>query len=109
APQQPAPRPDQAQQAAPQQQPGAAGAARGRWAGPIAGLLAGGLLGALIFGGAFEGIQLMDVLIILALAFGLVYLFRMMRKPQEARRREPLQYAGVGAEPRIDPLPQNES
>ncbi len=107
-PQQPAPRPDQAQQAAPQQQPGATGAARNRLLGPVAGLLAGGLLGALIFGGAFEGVKLLDVLIILALAFGVLYLFRMMRRPAETRRREPLQYAGAGAEPRIDPLPRSE-
>ncbi|MPZ42820.1 MAG: Tim44 domain-containing protein [Betaproteobacteria bacterium] len=104
------PRPEKAPQAAPQQQPGAAGAAGGsRWFGPVAGLLAGGLLGAMIFGGAFEGIKLMDVLLIALLAFGLFYLFKMMRKPQHPdRRREPLQYAGVGAEPRIDPAPRDE-
>jgi predicted lipid-binding transport protein (Tim44 family) len=103
------PRPDKAPQAAPQQQPGAAGAAAGgsRWLGPVAGLLAGGLLGAMIFGGAFEGIKFMDVALILLLAFGLLYLFKMMRKPQSAeRRREPLQYAGVGAEPRVEPAPR---
>jgi predicted lipid-binding transport protein (Tim44 family) len=103
APQQP--RPEKAPQAAPQQQPGAGAAAGGsRWLGPVAGLLAGGLLGAMIFGGAFEGIKLMDVLLIALLAFGLVYLFRMMRKPQPPEgRREPLQYAGVGTEPRTEP------
>ena len=108
-PQQPAPRQEQAPQAAPQQ-PGAKGApaaAGSRWLGPVAGLLAGGLLGALIFGGAFEGIKLMDVVLILLLAAGLIYLFRTIaRKPQTPQRREPLQYAGVGAEPRLDPLPQ---
>jgi predicted lipid-binding transport protein (Tim44 family) len=106
------PRPDKAPQAAPQQQPGAAaapGAAAGgsRWLGPVAGLMAGGLLGAMIFGGAFEGIKFMDVVLILLLAFGLLYLFKMMRKPQPTeRRREPLQYAGVGAEPRVEPAPR---
>ena len=108
-PQQPAPRQEQAPQAAPQQ-PGAKGApaaAGSRWLGPVAGLLAGGLLGALIVGGAFEGIKLMDVVLILLLAAGLIYLFRTIaRKPQTPQRREPLQYAGVGAEPRLDPLPQ---
>lgn len=101
------PRPDKAPQAAPQQQPGAAAApAAGgsRWLGPVAGLLAGGLLGAMIFGGAFDGIKLMDVLLIGLLAFGLVYLFRMLRKPQpSARSQGPLQYAGVGADPRTEP------
>ena len=107
-PQQPAPRPEQAQKAAPEQ-PGAKGApaaAGNRWFGPVAGLLAGGLLGAMIFGGAFEGIKFMDVLLILLLAAGLFYLFKViMRKPQAPQRREPLQYAGVGPEPRLDPMP----
>lgn len=108
APQKPAPRPEQAPQAAPQQAAkGAPAAAGSRWAGPIAGLLAGGLLGALIFGGAFEGIKFMDVVLILLLAAGLLYLFRAMtRKPQAQPRGEPLQYAGAGAEPRLDPMPQ---
>ena len=113
-PQQPAQRPDAAQQAAPQAGAAAAGsAARGsRWLGPVAGLLAGGLLSAMIFGGAFEGIKFMDVLLILLLAGGLFYLFRMMRKPQaQERRHEPMQYAGAGAgvEPNLGrPLPQSQ-
>lgn len=95
----------QAPQAAPQAapQPGAAPAAAGgkRWLGPVAGLLAGGLLGAMLFGGAFDGIKLMDVVLILLLAGGIFFIFRMMRRPQaEAPRREPMQYAGAGADPR---------
>ena len=112
-PQHPAQRPEQAQQAAPQ--PGAAGAAGAaasgsRWLGPVAGLLAGGILGAMIFGGAFEGIKFMDVLLILLLAAGIFFIFRMMRKPQAPSRRvEPMQYAGVGAEPPVErPLPQSQ-
>ncbi len=91
------------QQAAPQK--GAQAPAGSRWLGPIAGLLAGGLLGALFFGGAFDGIKLMDVVLILLLAAGLLFLFRAMRKPRvdEPGRREPLQYAGAGAEPRVEP------
>jgi len=50
-----------------------------RWLGPVAGLLAGGLLAALFFGGAFEGIQLMDVVIIAALIFGAIMLWRALR------------------------------
>lgn len=95
------------QQAAPQaapQQPGAAApAAAGgnRWLGPVAGLLAGGLLGAMFFGGAFDGIKFMDILLILMLAAAVFFIFRMMRKPQaQAPRSEPLQYAGAGADPR---------
>jgi len=66
----------------------------------------------MIFGGAFEGIKFMDVLLILLLAAGLFYLFRMMRKPQVQNRRvDPMQYAGAGAEPTmgrpvLQPQPQ---
>lgn len=97
------------QQAAPQatpQQPGAAAAAAGgkRWLGPVAGLLAGGLLGAMLFGGAFDGIKFMDILLILMLAGAIFFIFRMMRKPQAASpRNEPLQYAGAGANPQGQP------
>jgi len=104
----PAQRP-QSPQAAPQPgSPAAAPAAApgGRWLGPVAGLLAGGVLGALLFGGAFEGIKLMDVLVILALAGGVFLLVRAMRKPQvQYRRSEPMQYAGVGRDPVLAPQP----
>lgn len=57
-----------------QQKSAAAGTAatagkRGMMGGMLGGLLAGGLLGALFFGGAFEGIQLMDILIFAGIAF----------------------------------------
>lgn len=97
--------PQQSPQAAPQAAPGAAPAAAAggkRWLGPVAGLLAGGLLGAMFFGGAFDGIKMMDVLLVLLLAGGIFFIVRMMmRKPQaEATRSEPMQYAGAGADPR---------
>ncbi len=82
------------QQAAPQQ-PGrnqAAGArtsGASRWLGPLAGLAAGGLLASLFFGDGFEGFQIMDFLIIGALIFGGLMLFRALR----ARS------AGAGARP----------
>jgi len=100
--------PQAAPQAAPQ--PGAAAAATGgkRWLGPVAGLLAGGLLGAMLFGHGFDGIKFMDILLVLMLAGGIFFVFRMMtRKPQtEAQRSEPYQYAGAGADPR--PMPSYE-
>ncbi|HET9702027.1 MAG TPA: Tim44-like domain-containing protein [Burkholderiales bacterium] len=74
---------------APKPQPAAGGS---RWLGPLAGLAAGGLLGALLFGGAFEGINFMDVLVILALAAGVFFLLRAMRRPQPRLA----QYAGAG-------------
>lgn len=106
--QQTEPRQTQAPQAAPAAGAAATGAAAGgsRWLGPVAGLMAGGLLGAMFFGGAFDGIKFMDVLLILLLVGGVFFIFKMMRKPQaDARRNEPLQYAGVGADPRVEPQP----
>lgn len=50
--------------------------------GLLGGLLAGGLLGALFFGGAFEGIQFMDILLIGLLAFMAFKLFGMFRRQQ---------------------------
>ena len=80
----PAPKPTPAPAQAP---------AGSRWLGPLAGLAAGGLLGALLFGGAFEGITFMDVLVIVALAAGLFLLLRALRRPQPRGA----QYAGLGA------------
>jgi predicted lipid-binding transport protein (Tim44 family) len=46
----------------------------------LAGLAAGGLLASLFFGDAFEGIQLLDLLLLAALVFGGVMLFRALRR-----------------------------
>jgi len=73
-----------------------------RWLGPLAGLAAGGLLGALLFGGAFEGIKFMDVLVIVALAAGVYFLLRALRRPQP----QAAQYAGLGAS---GPVPMAET
>jgi len=56
----------------------AAGNARPRsgWMGAIAGLAMGGLLGAMLFGGAFNGINMMDILLIGAIGLGLLWWFR---------------------------------
>lgn len=105
--QRPAPaKPAESPQAAPGAAQTAAPAAAGsRWLGPVAGLLAGGLLGALIFGGAFEGFKFMDFAMILLLAAAVYFVFRMLRRPsaEQQQRAEPMRYAGVGAEPRIEP------
>lgn len=55
---------------------------RSGWGGMLGGLLAGGLLGALLFGGGFEGIQLMDILLIALVAFVLFKLFARKGTPQ---------------------------
>jgi len=94
----------QPQQAAPAAAAAAPAAKGNRWLGPVAGLLAGGLLGAMLFGGAFDGIKFMDIAMILLLAAAIFFVFRMLRKPKpEQQRAEPMQYAGVGADPRVEP------
>ncbi|KEA65286.1 hypothetical protein ADIMK_0243 [Marinobacterium lacunae] len=64
---------------------------RSGFGGMMGGLLAGGLLGALFFGGAFEGIQLMDILLIGLVGFLLYKMFAGRRQSQPA-------YAGMGTE-----------
>ena len=88
-----APKPAQAPTAAPA--PSAAGGSK--WLGPLAGLAAGGLLAALFMGGAFEGIKMMDVLMLAALIGVAFFVFRMLRKPQpEQQLARPMQYSGMG-------------
>ena len=78
--------------------PAAAAAAGGsKWAGPLAGLAAGGLLAALFMGGAFEGINMMDVLMLAALMAAVFFVVRMMRKSRQEQVTRPLQYSGMGA------------
>ncbi|GAA0575578.1 Tim44-like domain-containing protein [Halomonas salifodinae] len=68
----------------------AAGTSRGRgMGGMLGGLLAGGLLAALFFGGAFDELRMMDLLLIAGIAF---LLFRLL-----ARRRTAVAGAGAGA------------
>lgn len=52
--------------------------------GMLGGLLAGGLLAALFFGGAFEGMQMMDFLLIGLLAFLAFKIFGMFRQQSQA-------------------------
>ncbi len=70
---------------------------KSRMGGLMGGLLAGGILGALFFGGAFEGIQMMDILIFAAIGFALFYFLRRMKQPQQKP-----QYAG-GYQPDSEP------
>ncbi len=57
----------------------------GRWLGPLAGLAAGGLLASLFFGDAFEGLQIMDILLFAGLIFGGLMLFKAMRAKSAPR------------------------
>lgn len=81
----------QQKQAQPQQNnAGKAAATSGaaRWLGPLAGIAAGGLLASLLFGDAFEGLQIMDMLLMAGLAF---LVFRLL-----ARRRQQMQPMAAG-------------
>lgn len=75
----------------------AAAAGGSKWMGPLAGLAAGGLLAALFMGGAFEGINMMDVLMLAALMAAVFFVVRMMRKPRQEQSTRPMQYSGMGA------------
>lgn len=87
--------PAQRQQAA---APGRTANKGGLMGGLLGGLLVGGLFAALFAGGAFEGLQLMDILIIAALAFIILKVIRGLRQgPAVARSPAPQPaYAGAG-------------
>ena len=89
----------QAAPKAPAQAPAAAPAKPGnRWLGPLAGLAAGGLLAALFMGHGFEGIKMMDILMLLAIAAAVFFIFRALRRsgPPQTVPAAPggMQYAG---------------
>ncbi|MUK29833.1 hypothetical protein GNP44_07010 [Aliivibrio fischeri] len=69
---------------------------KGLMGGLLGGLLAGGLLAALFSGGAFEGIQFMDILIMAGIAFILFKVFRSMMaaKAGSMNQRQGAAYAG---------------
>lgn len=54
---------------------------RGGFMGMLGGLALGGLLGAMLFGGAFEGINFMDILMFGGIAFLLLKLFSARKNP----------------------------
>jgi predicted lipid-binding transport protein (Tim44 family) len=79
--------------------PASTAAGGSKWMGPLAGLAAGGLLAALFMGGAFEGINMMDVLMLAALMAAVFFVMRMLRKPRQEQSARPMQYSGMGAAP----------
>lgn len=76
------------------------------WFGPLAGLAAGGLLAALLFGEAFEGIQVLDILLFIFMAVGLFMLIRMLRPKSSEPQMQNAQYATAGAPLTIPPITQ---
>ncbi|WP_417579104.1 Tim44 domain-containing protein [Nitrincola sp.] len=93
APQRQASPPAQRQQ---QRQDGAQNqqAARPGMGGLMGGLLAGGLLAALFMGGAFDGIQLMDVLLIAGVGF---LIFKFLKSLRGGAANPRAAYAGPGS------------
>ena len=67
-----------------QGQPAAANARKGMMGGLLGGLLAGGLLAWMFGSGAFQGLQIMDILLMAGLAFLLFKLFRGMSQQRTA-------------------------
>ena len=71
----------------------AQGSRAGGMMGILGGLAMGGLLGALFFGGAFEGLNIMDIIIFAGIAF---ILFRLFRGSAQQRQQE-YAHAGQGS------------
>ena len=94
--QQATPKPAQSQSAAPASAAAAGGASK--WGGALAGLAAGGLLAALFMGGAFENINMADILVLLVLAAVIFFIIRMMRKSKANQASRPMQFSGAGAD-----------
>lgn len=92
--QQAAPAPQQAPAAAP-----AAAAGGSKWGGALAGLAAGGLLAALFMGGAFENINMMDIVTMLLLVGAVFFIIRMLRKPK-VEQPSSMQYSGMNTNTR---------
>lgn len=97
--QQAAPRPAQPPASAPSPAGGS------KWGGALAGLAAGGLLAALFMGGAFEGINMMDILMLALIAGGIFFVMRMMRKPQAVTSSRPMQFSGLNANESVNTPP----
>ena len=92
--QQAAPKPQQAPAAAP-----AAASGGSKWGGALAGLAAGGLLAALFMGGAFENINMMDIVTMLLLIGAVFFIIRMLRKPK-VEQSPSMQYSGMNTNTR---------
>jgi len=98
-----APAPTKEQAAAPTSPTKTAGTRSGL-GGMMGGLLAGGLLAALFMGGAFEGIQLMDILLLAGVGFILFKLFSSKRT--QTQRQQPAYAMPEGTMARQAPQPE---
>ncbi|MBX3639191.1 MAG: Tim44 domain-containing protein [Nitrosomonas sp.] len=92
--------PNQQQTPTPTQNAAAPASGGSKWGGALAGLAAGGLLAALFMGGAFEGINMMDILMLILIVGVIFFIIRMMRKPRAVDHERPIQYSGVNTSTR---------
>lgn len=86
--------PNQQQQKAPASTPATPAGGGSKWGGALAGLAAGGLLAALFMGGAFEGINMVDIIMLILIAGVIFFIIRMMRKPRTEETSQTMQYSG---------------
>lgn len=98
----------QAAPKAPASAPTAAPTGGNKWLGPLAGLAAGGLLASLLMGHGFDGIKMMDILMMLGIAAAVFFIFRALRN-SNAPRPIPataggMQYSGYNPQPVAQPL-----
>lgn len=82
-------------QQAPAQTPASPAGGGSKWGGALAGLAAGGLLAALFMGGAFEGINMMDIIMLILIAGVILFIIRLMRRPRTEESAQSLQYSGI--------------
>lgn len=92
----------QASQPAQQRQQPAAAPQRSGFGGMLMGLAAGGLLAALFMGGAFEGIQAFDILLLLLIVGG-VFLFLRSRRQQQPQTATAGGYHAPQSSPYAEP------
>ena len=98
----------QAAPKAPAAAPTAAPTGGNKWLGPLAGLAAGGLLASLLMGHGFDGLKMMDILMMLGIAAAVFFIFRALRR-NSAPRPIPataggMQYSGYNERPVVQPL-----
>ncbi len=74
-----------------------------KWLGPLAGLAAGGLLASMLMGGGFDGLKILDMLMMAGIAFALFMLVRAFMQKRAAAAGgstgnggNGMQYAGAG-------------
>ncbi len=92
--------PNQQQTSTPAQNAATPAGGGSKWGGALAGLAAGGLLAALFMGGAFDGINMMDIMMLILIVGAIFFIIRMMRKPRTVNYERPIQYSGVNTSTR---------